>query len=263
MRNQHLAQRRRLRENKFEDLAQDVDQEKMRSAIAVGIIGNDEGLGTRIAQVIQASEGYELWGRYPDTQSAVQGITRSQPHVLILDAVTLGNSEPNCIAEIKDVAPASQILLLSTEHNDGHVMLALRAGAIGHLSRDTAPPDILKSVYDVHQGSSIVSDRIARKLVQYYQTQKDDIAPQQNAHDQPMPDPSQTTGEQALSLREQEILELLVEGLRHKEIARRCHRSEHTVREHLRRIYSKLNVSTSREAVVKYLRHAPKTSPSF
>jgi DNA-binding NarL/FixJ family response regulator len=142
-----------------------------------------------------------------------------------------------CARKLKAQMPQLQILMLTMYEDDEKVFQSLVAGASGYLVKRTSPADVLKAIEEVHSGASPMSGKIARTVVEYFQK-------------------LQTTTPQAnyLSRREEEILNLLAQGYRYKEIADALSIGYETVRSHLKNIYDKLHVHSRTEAVVKYLR---------
>jgi len=118
--------------------------------------------------------------------------------------------------------------------NDEKVVQALRAGATGYLLKRTEPKRILESIKELNQGGSPMSSNIARKLVNVFV------------------DVKKATHNEILTERENEVLQLLADGLLYKEIADRLHIVHGTVRQHIHNIYEKLHVQNRTEAVNKY-----------
>jgi DNA-binding NarL/FixJ family response regulator len=118
------------------------------------------------------------------------------------------------------------------------IFKSLLAGAVGYLlkGRSGSGDQVLKAVRDAASGGAPLNSLIARKIVQYFNHQ-----------------PSRSGVDQILSVREQEVLELLSKGLLYKEIADLLALNIETVRKHCHHIYEKLQVSSRTEAVVKYL----------
>ena len=110
----------------------------------------------------------------------------------------------------------------------------MQAGATGYLLKRTKPERILESIKDLSQGGSPMSSNIARKLLNIFLNEK------------------KATKKEILSDRENEVLQLLADGLLYKEIAERLHIVHGTVRQHIHNIYEKLHVQNRTEAVNKY-----------
>ena len=125
-------------------------------------------------------------------------------------------------------------MMFTVYENDEKVLKALQAGATGYLLKRTHPERILESIKELNQGGSPMSSNIARKLVNIFLTEK------------------KVTKKEILSERENEVLQLLADGLLYKEIADRLHIVHGTVRQHIHNIYEKLHVQNRTEAVNKY-----------
>ena len=197
--------------------------------------------------LIGGSAGFELIGSYSDAESAIESLPQTSPNVILMDIQLPQKSGIDCIRELKPKLADTQIIILSIHQDEERVFEALRAGAIGYLSKDTPPSVILEAIEDANRGGSPMSSGIARMVVCHYQSQPTATDPGQGSEKAPH-----------LSPRETEIVELLVKGFRYKEVADHFSCSINTVREHLRRIYVKLHVSSSREAVVKFLQRQHK-----
>lgn len=210
-------------------------------SIRVAIVEDDDSLRGSLAMLIGGAPGFDLIGSYSDAESAMDNIPKTNPHVVLMDIQLPKQSGIDCVRRIKPDLSSAQVIILSMYQDEERVFEALRAGAVGYLSKDTPPGEILESIEDAHRGGSPMSSGIARMVVAHFQSQAK-VAPAA-----PPPPASR------LSPREQEIVELMVKGYRYKEVADHFSCSIHTVREHLRRIYEKLHVTSSREAVVKYL----------
>lgn len=159
------------------------------------------------------------------------------PEVVLMDIQLPGISGIECTAQLKSAHPLSLVLIVTVYDNNDRVFKALAAGASGYLLKRDAPDKLLESLDDLLAGGSPMSGAIARKVVSYFQNSGPAPAKEQN-----------------LSPREQQILDLLVEGLIDKEIGQELGISRETVRTHLGKIYHKLQVRSRTEAVVKYLR---------
>jgi len=138
---------------------------------------------------------------------------------------------------LKKSLPEIQIMMLTVYEDTENIFQALTAGASGYLLKRTSGAELLDAIREVHRGGSPMTTHIARKVVQSFQR----TAPAQPAEN--------------LSEREQQVLDLLSQGLMYKEIADKLQISYETVHTYIRRIYEKLRVRTRTEAVAKFLRH--------
>jgi DNA-binding NarL/FixJ family response regulator len=132
-------------------------------------------------------------------------------------------------------------MMLTVYEDTENIFDALAAGANGYMLKRTPTKELLEAIQEVHRGGSPMTMHIARKVVQSFQRA-----------------PAATTSHtENLSEREQQVLDLLSQGLMYKEIAEKLGISYETVHTYIRRIYEKLQVRTRTEAVAKFLRRQP------
>jgi DNA-binding NarL/FixJ family response regulator len=157
-----------------------------------------------------------------------------------------GVSGIGCTTRLKQEIPSLQVIMLTVYEDGENIFNALKAGACGYLLKRSSPAEILDAVTSVRQGGVPMTGEIARKVIMAFQA--------------PAPGPDEII---TLSAREQEILELLSEGMLNKEIADRLSISYHTVKVHLKHIYDKHHVRSRGEAMLKFMadKHGPATSP--
>jgi DNA-binding NarL/FixJ family response regulator len=210
-------------------------------AIQVAIVEDDERVRGSLAMLVGGTPGFELIGSYSDAESALEHLPKTAPDVVLMDVKLPKQSGIDCVRKLKPGLVRTQIIILTVYQDEECVFDALSAGAVGFLRKDTPPAEILDAIRDAHQGGSPMSSGIARMVVAHF-------------HPTQMKAQGETVRPAVhLSPREEDILQLLVKGYRYKEVAETFSCSINTVREHLRRIYEKLQVTSCREAVVKYL----------
>ena len=128
-----------------------------------------------------------------------------------------------------------QFMMCTVYEDDEHIFNALKAGATGYILKKTEPGKLLDAIKDLYQGGSPMNAQIARKVISSFQ-------PLNHAKNPSL---------EMLTSREQELLQLLAQGLRYKEIADKLYLSTDTVRTHIRNIYRKLEVQSRTEAINK------------
>jgi DNA-binding NarL/FixJ family response regulator len=162
--------------------------------------------------------------------------TQPPPEVILLDVGLPGMSGIEGIGPLKALAPATHIIMLTVFDDQDKVFQAICAGASGYLLKSADEEAIADAVHEVLRGGAPINPRVARMVLNMFASRA--AAP---PHDY------------GLSAREREVLELAVRGLVKKEIAERVGLSYHTVDNHLRSIYTKLQVHTRGGAVAKAL----------
>ncbi|HYG22690.1 MAG TPA: response regulator transcription factor [Verrucomicrobiae bacterium] len=209
----------------------------MQAPITVSIVDDEAELRENIAGYVGAAPGFRCLSVFGSGEEALEQLPKEQPDVVLMDINLGGLSGIECVRRLKPLMPKTQVVMLTVFEDTQKIFSALAAGASGYLLKRVAPAKLLEAIREVHEGGSPMSAPIARKVVQSMQA--------------PTPHKSEI-GE--LSPREREVLDGLAEGQAYKQIADHLGVSIHTVRNYIRRIYEKLHVRSSGEAVAKYLR---------
>ncbi len=200
--------------------------------IIVSIVEDDDEIRESLSLLINGTPGFECTHNYEDAESAIEGISKELPDVVLMDIGLPGMSGIECIKKLKSIFPKLDILMLTIHDSDKSVFDALCAGATGYLLKDTPPSRILSAIEEIHNGGAPMSTQIARMVVGSFKIQ---------------PSPKLTD-------RESEVLSHLVDGKSYKMIADDLFISEETVRRHIKNIYKKLEVHSKSEAVAKAIK---------
>lgn len=208
-------------------------------AIRVALVEDDSGIRDSLARLIAGAAGFVRHGSFGTAEEALAMLAADPAEVLLMDINLPRMSGIECVRRLKSLVPAMQVIMLTVYDDEDLLFQSLMAGASGYLLKRTPPDKLLEAIADVHRGSSPMSGQIARMVVQHFN---------RLGRRTSWPAPPA-----ALTEREAQILELLAQGHRYKEIAGQLNISFDTVRSHLRNIYDKLHVHSRTEAVVKYL----------
>jgi DNA-binding NarL/FixJ family response regulator len=210
----------------------------MSKVIKVSIVDDEADLRENIAGYVDAADGFECVSVHASAKEALAEIPLQKPDVVLMDINLGGMSGIECVRQLKPKMPETQVVMLTVFEDTEKIFSALSAGASGYLLKRLSPVKLLEAIREVHEGGSPMSAPIARKVVQSLQ-----------------PSSSRVDESLALSPREREVLDGLAEGQAYKQIGDSLGVSIHTVRNYIRRIYQKLHVRSSGEAVAKYLHH--------
>jgi DNA-binding NarL/FixJ family response regulator len=205
--------------------------------ITVSIVEDNEQLRGTLARVINRSEGFRCLSQYGDAESAIEGLPKDAPEVVLMDINLPGMNGVECVRKLKQLAPKTQVMMLTVYEDTENIFNALAAGAAGYLLKRTKTAELLEAIREVNAGGSPMTTHIARKVTQSFQ--RAGTSPQSTEN---------------LSEREQEVLDCLSQGFLYKEIAEKLGISYETVHTYIRRIYEKLQVRTRTEAVAKFLK---------
>ncbi|MFO1501297.1 MAG: response regulator transcription factor [Verrucomicrobiota bacterium] len=205
--------------------------------IRVAIVEDDRALRGLLAEQMTSNPSFALAGAYEDCGGALNAMGSARPDVLLLD-IRLGKSSGvDAIPALRKVAPQCQILMLTVDAKPETIFRALAAGAVGYLLKAVSPDEIAHAIFDIYRGGSPMSSQVARKVVQEFSRGRTVVK----------------TSSPSLTKREHEVLMAATKGLRDKEIASELGISVHTVRNHFRNIYEKLQVKTRGEALYRVL----------
>lgn len=206
-------------------------------SITVSIVEDNEPLRGTLARVISRAEGFRCVSQYGDAESALEGLPKDRPEVVLMDINLPGMNGVECVRRIKRLVPEMQVVMLTVYEDTDNIFNALAAGAAGYLLKRTKSAELLEAIREVHRGGSPMTTHIARKVTQSFQKVGPSAQPTEN-----------------LSEREQQVLDCLSRGFLYKEIADKLGIGYETVHTYIRRIYEKLQVRTRTEAVAKFLR---------
>ncbi|HEU5397195.1 MAG TPA: response regulator transcription factor [Verrucomicrobiae bacterium] len=204
--------------------------------ITVSIVEDNEKLRGTLERVLNRADGFRCISQYGSAEEALKELPQVRPEVVLMDINLPGMNGVECVRQLKRVAPEIQVMMLTVYEDTENIFQALAAGATGYMLKRTATKELLEAIRDVHRGGSPMTTHIARKVVQSFQRPT-----------------AQALATETLSDREQQVLDLLSQGLIYKEIADKLSISYETVHTYIRRIYEKLQVRTRTEAVAKFL----------
>jgi NarL family two-component system response regulator LiaR len=156
------------------------------------------------------------------------------PDVVLMDLVMPGMDGVQATRLVKQKSPCSQIIVLTSYHEDEHIFPAIRAGALSYLLKDISLPDLADAIRKAALGEVVLHPHIAARVVQELDgTSRHDMA-----------------SFAQLSEREREVLHLIAEGLSNAGIAKRLVLSEKTVKSHVRNILGKLHLADRTQVAI-------------
>jgi DNA-binding NarL/FixJ family response regulator len=202
--------------------------------IKITIFDDNASLRDSITMLLHDSNEYTLSGSFAHCLDVIDNIKDTNPDVVIMDIDMPGMNGIEGVKLIRKNFPTVQILMLTVFADDEKVFAAIKAGAGGYILKNAEPKSLLYAISEVYNGGAPMTPGIARKVLQQFQA----VLPEEenNYH---------------LSIREKEVLSLLVEGLSYKMISGKLNITYDTVRAHMKKIYEKLHVSSMTEAVAK------------
>jgi NarL family two-component system response regulator LiaR len=169
-----------------------------------------------IAVVAQASNGEE----------AIKMAREFVPDVVLMDLVMPGMDGVDATRKIKDTSPRTQIIILTSFHQDEFIFPALQAGAISYLLKDVKASELVEAIRRAAHGEATLHPRIASRVIKTFRSL----------------DPQEATAFMTLTEREMEVLKLIAKGYSNERIADQLVISMGTVKGHVSNILSKLHL---------------------
>jgi DNA-binding NarL/FixJ family response regulator len=206
--------------------------------ISVIIVEDNKIIRESLVSLINGTDGLSCTGSYGDCETLFAERKLEKADIVLMDIGLPGMDGISGVKKIKEKYPDIDILMLTIYEENQKVFDALIAGACGYLVKKTPPAQLIEAIKDAANGGSPMSSVIARKVVNLFHQNKVEFK-----GDKP-----------ALSEREKEVLSALSNGKSYQEIADILFISIDTVRQHIRNIYSKLQVHTQSEAVARGIR---------
>lgn len=198
------------------------------------VIADDQVLFSQgLRRIIEISApDLRVVGVVADGREVLPEVERTAPDVVLMDVRMPGIDGVEATRQLHEAYPTIRIIMLTTFDNDEYVKQAVEHGAAGYLLKDIPPEELFDAIRAVHSHSIILSPAVARRL-------------SGSMADSPLVADSQsaTSGVvTALTDRETEVLELVMQEFDNRSIADRLNLSERTVRNYVSSIYSKLHV---------------------
>ena len=193
-----------------------------------------------LAAALQA-EGFSIVGQASDAMTAVSMARDLEPNIVLLDVLMPGISGLEVVSKIRDAAPNSAVVLLTSSESGEDLLKAIKGGARGYITKTTPMPELVARLQDVLEGGAVVSPAMGGKLF--------DTVAQLLRHRE-----VSTSRRPSLTGREIEILEAIAEGNTSREIGEKLYISENTVKNHVRNILDKLGLRSRNEAVMYAIR---------
>src|ERR1051325_4686994 len=208
--------------------------------IKVAIVEDSKTLREGFETLLNRTPGFECVCTCATVAEALRRIPKAAPDVVLMDIQLPDSTGVECTSKIKELLPATQIVIVTVYEDSERIFQALRAGACGYLLKRALPEKVIAAIREAHEGGVPMTPEIARKVIGQFRNQA--AAAQQVDR---------------LSDREKEVLELVMHGLGNKTIADRLGVTVAAVKWHLQHIYEKLHVHSRTEAALKFRQGKP------
>jgi DNA-binding NarL/FixJ family response regulator len=202
---------------------------------SVVVVEDHREVREQIVAILDLAPDIRCIGAFATGEEVLAKIPALHPDVVLMDIGLPGISGIDCVAQLKKLDSAPQIIMITVYEDTDRIFRALKAGANGYLLKSSPPKELLDAVRDVDTGGAPMSSPIARKVVKHFHVQLQDDQKIDN-----------------ISQREQQVLALLASGFIYREIGEQLGIGVETVRSHIRSICQKMQVRNRVEAVAKH-----------
>ncbi|MGD0165591.1 MAG: response regulator transcription factor [Candidatus Sulfotelmatobacter sp.] len=182
-----------------------------------------------LAAIVSAERDMLLVGQASNAVDAVAEFRRHRPDITLMDVRLPGSDGTDALIAIRGEFPQARIIMLTTSDGDGDIQRAMRAGASGYILKSMHMDELLSVIRSVHAGRRHISPEVAARLAEHL-------------------------GDDDLTARELDVLRLIRDGHRNKQIADQLAISENTVNFHIKNLVDKLQANDRTHAVTIALR---------
>jgi DNA-binding NarL/FixJ family response regulator len=239
-----------LEGNRHENLMTD-GKRNLLPVIRIVIAEDQAHVRRGAAHLLSLEQDMEVVGQACNGAEAVELARVVQPDVILMDLHMPVKGGVAATREIIQMLPTTQILVLTTLHDDETVFEAVRAGAHAYLLKDAAEDELLETIRALKRGESRLTPQIARKVMDQF-ARLAAVSTLGPNREEPAAPPSPrhgavTAGEDGTELlndKEQRVLQLISEGLSNRQIAETMYLAEGTIKNYVSRIMEKLHANT-------------------
>ena len=206
----------------------------MAQMITVLIVDDHQMVRQGVRAFLEKQPDISVVGEAVSGAEALRLAAELAPDVTLMDLVMPEMDGVETTRRLKQVSPRSQVIILTSYHDDEHIFPAIRAGALSYVLKDVSSGELVEIVRKAARGEAVMHPHVAARVMEELRG-----GPR-----------VQTPFSSDLSERELETLRLIAEGLNNSEIAERLVISEHTVKRHVSNILSKLHLVDRTQAAV-------------
>lgn len=206
----------------------------MSEAITVLLVDDHAVVRQGVEAFFNAQPDIDVVGQAASGREAIRQAAELAPDVVLIDLMMPEMDGVEATRRLKQTSPRTQVIVLTSYHDDEHVFPAIRAGALSYLLKDAGPEQLVDAVRRAARGEAVLHPRLAARVVQELSgARAEEVNP--------------FTG---LTERELQVLRLLADALSNAEIAAQLVISEKTVKSHVSNILSKLHLADRTQAAV-------------
>jgi len=204
----------------------------MHNPITVILVDDHKLVRQGVRAFLEAHEEFQVVGEVESGAQAVISAEEHIPDVVLMDLIMPGMDGVEATRQVKNISPRSQIVVLTSYHEDEHIFPALEAGATSYLLKDVDMEELAEAIRRSARGEVTLHPRVAARILQELHGAKQE----------------QVNPFTELTKREMQVLKLIANGMNNSEIADQLVISDHTVKGHVSNILSKLHLADRTQA---------------
>jgi len=202
----------------------------MDNPISIMLVDDHEVVRQGVRLFLETQPDFSVVAEADSGLAAIKLAEGSIPDVVLMDLIMPEMGGVEATRRIKDVSPRTQIVVLTSYHDDEHIFPALQAGAVSYILKDIRMEELAEAV----RGEATLHPRVAARIIQ-------ELRGSRTRELNPFTE---------LTNREMEVLRLIAKGLSNRQIAEQLGISEYTVKGHVSNIFSKLHLADRTQAAV-------------
>ncbi|MBM3152250.1 MAG: response regulator transcription factor [Chloroflexi bacterium] len=206
----------------------------MGDPISIIIVDDHEVVRNGIRSYLETLPTFHVVGEAASGQEAIALVSEHIPDIVLMDLIMPGMDGIETTRQIKKISPRTQVVVLTSYHEDVHIFPALKAGATAYILKDMKMEKLVEALHRAIQGEVTLHPRVASRVLL-------------NLRGDDNEDPRLFTD---LTERELDVLKLIANGLSNNQIAEKLIISENTVKGHVSNILSKLHLMDRTQVAV-------------
>jgi DNA-binding NarL/FixJ family response regulator len=218
----------------------------MADHIRIGVVDDHPLLREGVANTLGRSADMDVVAVGASASDAVRIVAEQMPHVVLLD-ISMPGGGIEAARAIAAANPDVKTIMLTVSEREDDVIAAMEAGARGYVLKGINGPDLVNTVRAVSQGETYITPQIAARVLAKMQRRSSAGSMSKNI-------------EAELTIREEQIMSQVAQGLTNKEIARKFSLSEKTVKHYMTSVLQKLQVRNRVEAVIAHQKQGARAS---
>ncbi len=206
----------------------------MSDAIRIILVDDHHLVRLGLTAYFSTLPDIQVVGEAGTGEEAVRLVGELAPDVVLMDLIMPGMDGVEATRQVKKVSPRTQVIVVTSYHEDEHIFPAIRAGALSYVLKDIDPDDLADAIRRAHAGEAVLNPRVAARMVKELGGMRQETV-------NPF---------RELTDRELDVLKLIAAGKNNQEIADVLVISEKTVKTHITNLLTKLHLSDRTQAAV-------------